>query len=247
VGCQCGPDDWLVRAAEPGDLQNVFDRWGGSKDGWRVAGATDWLLRCTGPNRTGEFFACNHSSYSFTPDVVWDNPEFLILELKFSGKHEAFGLAQVLHDGWRLGDPNISRRAARGCPTPVIITSCIDPVRIRAALSYLFHHGFRPEAIRYLEAAFLRAEDGTRFLWLEEPFAVWEPIDELPIDTPAVWGTSRVFWHRVAGSESWVGTRERVVPPRPFVPQEFAQISSIAGEPGYLVREWTGGRAGRAG
>jgi hypothetical protein len=218
------------------DLLGVFKAWGRKQDSCKVAGAPDWLLLCKDPKSGLELSAHNYYKYPFEPDILFDNPEFLVVELKFSKKYEELALAEVLHHAWRLRDE-------RGCPTPVIVTSTFNRAWLRAALSYLRHNDLRPDAIRYLEAAFLQADDGnTQYLWLEEPFASWTRIDELPLDIsfPAGWETGEVVWHEVDRAKSWVGTMGEFLEERPCVPEAFVQISRVQGESRYVAHEWTG-------
>lgn len=209
-------------------LQAIFDQWNDATCGTQIAGAPKWLLDCRGPNQRRSFQAESYSRYRFTPDVFWDNPTLVVLELKHGAKYQPLALAEVLHHAWKLGDPKVLGGKSEGHPLPVIVSSSNDTGWLRAALCYLFTHGLRKDALKYLESTFYERPDGGEYLWIEEPFADWLPDTTLPKSVPLKWQGHKPHCYRIAGCESWVLTVKEKIPMRPEIPDEFILISSTS-------------------
>jgi hypothetical protein len=216
------------------DLQKVFDDWGGSRAGRRVAGAPNWLLECKGPNKKKEFITKNYSAYSFRPDVLWDQPQAYVLELKRSAKYEPAALAEVLHHAWKLSDANSSWQG--GPPVvPVMVSSSTDGAWQRGAINFLFAHGLRRDALRYLEVTFLKDPAGVEYLWIEEPFAAWDPACEAPNCVPASWHDLDAIWYQINQSESWILTDNPGGGQKAIIPDRFVFVSGVPGYQEYLA------------
>src|SRR5579864_770459 len=111
------------------ELQDVFDQWQTARHGYRILGAPNWLLKCKGPNRQKAFTAKSYATYSFTPDVLWGDPDFYVVELKRGAKYEPLALAEILHHAWQLSDPSVRGSEFSKPPIPVIVATDTDWLR----------------------------------------------------------------------------------------------------------------------
>jgi hypothetical protein len=225
-------------------LQRIFDDWHSKRDDWHIAGAPDWLLRCGQPVKRRSYDAKNFTAYHFTPDVLWQEPEFLVMELKRGNKYEPIALAEALHHAWVLGEALHLEQPAVHHAVPVIVGSSSDGAWLRGALAYLFHYGLKGDRLRYLEASYLRTMGGTSYLWLEDPFAEWTPGENPPPCIPSAWLPPACVWCGVSGSNSWAGVLASENLSRPRVPQTFVFISQVANQEQYLTYIRKDGNAG---
>jgi hypothetical protein len=204
------------------DLQRLFDNWGDGRDGWRVC-APSWLLSCGKPEPRQLLRCSNFEDYSAIPDVVWRQPEWIVMELKRSRKYEPLALAEVLHHAWHLGEQQ--RQEEGEFPVPVVLSSATDSAWMRAALRYLFGKGLHANAIRYLEGNYYQSVDGQKYAWFEEPFAMAELSAPPPV-IPEDWESDGVVWRRMQTSETWIGLPQDIQRLPGMAHTEYAMVSS---------------------
>jgi hypothetical protein len=214
-----------------GDLQEVFDDWPASRNGWRIVGAPNWLLKCKGPNRRKRFTAKN-ATYQFRPDVLWYDPDCYVVELKRGAKYQPLALAEVLHHAWHLNDPGVWGSEFSKPPIPVIVATDTD--WLRSALSYLFKHGLSHIALRYLEVAFYKTDSGG-YLWFEEPFTERVPSDRIPDCIPNSWRASAITCYELAGCNSWILSDDKLCGQPAYIPARLVFVSSVPDSKDTLV------------
>lgn len=236
------PMGWTeVHPVEVGeaDIQMRVANWDQPRAAdWSRVGCPTWLeaLRAIKPNA---YCAAGPLGYGFRPDILAESDgSHLVIELKCARKLEPLALAEVLHHAHLLSQGLAHAPEHRAASyVPVLMTQY--NAWLRSSLAFLRLHGMHHESIRYVEFTSLRFGDET-ILWLDEPFAPWEPAAAPPL--PALLSVGPKQWYKIRGADTWIAVG-RDLDERPALwTIPYLTLTVDRGRSRMLM--WSGGPAG---